>query len=302
VEPPVRVRGAEGSVVELPRGSVRRLELGDARFEDVEVLLYDCAALSAHLGVTVDGVLGFPLFRETLLTLDYPGNRVVLQPARSSAPMPGTVISVDDARKTPLVSVRLGERTLMALIDSGSDATFSLNPVGVNPRYAYGPVPGATVGTIAGDRRQTLGRLAEDLILGEQRFAAPIVDLTDELSTIGGGMLRHFTVTFDQLNDRVVLQRDGRSPIVSPPQRSAGVSFSKTPAYWRVAGVVPKSPAEAAGIEPGDLVIRINREAVGKWDLRRYEQLLAEAEEVVFTFLQGNRERETRVRVFDLVP
>jgi hypothetical protein len=301
-EPPVRVRGAEGSVVELPRGSLRRLELGAARFEDVEVLLYDCAAISAHLGVAVDGVLGFPLFRETLLTLDYPGSRVVLQPVRNATPLPGAVISVDDARKTPLVRVRLGERTLMALIDSGSDATFSLNPIGANPRYAYGPVPGATVGTIAGDRRQTVGRLAEDLVLGEQHFTEPIVDLTDELSTIGGGMLRHFTLTFDQANDRVVLYRDGRGPIVSPPQRSAGVSFSKTPAYWRVAGVVPKSPAEATGIEPGDLVIKINREAVGKWDLRRYEQLVETAGEVVFTFLQGNREREKRVRVFDLVP
>ena len=80
---PVRVAGANGNVTELPRGSLRRLELGDAHFEDIDVLLYDCAPLSAHLGVRIDGVLGFPLFRETLLTLDYPGSRVVLQPVRN---------------------------------------------------------------------------------------------------------------------------------------------------------------------------------------------------------------------------
>ncbi|MFM9031008.1 MAG: hypothetical protein ACKOTF_10070, partial [Opitutaceae bacterium] len=33
---PLRVKGAEGSVVELPRASLGRLELGAARFEDVE--------------------------------------------------------------------------------------------------------------------------------------------------------------------------------------------------------------------------------------------------------------------------
>ena len=40
---------------------------------DVDVLIYDCEPLSAHLGVRIDGVLGFPLFRETLLTLGLSG-------------------------------------------------------------------------------------------------------------------------------------------------------------------------------------------------------------------------------------
>src|SRR5688572_29287217 len=136
----VRVTGPDGTITELPRSSLRRIELGDALFEDVDVLIYDCAPLSAHLGVRIDGVLGFPLFRETLLTLDYPGSRVVLQPARNSPLVPGTIIAFDDARKTPLITVRLGDRSLVALIDSGSDALFSLNPVGVAPQFSYGPV------------------------------------------------------------------------------------------------------------------------------------------------------------------
>lgn len=300
--PPLRVRGAEGSVVELPRGSLRRIELGDARFEDVDVLLFDCAQLSAHLGVNIDGVLGFPLFRETLLTLDYPGSRVLLRPAASLAPVPGSVVAFDDARKVPLISVRLGGRSLIALIDSGSDAAFSLNPVGVNPRYVAGPAEGGVVGTIAGERQQKVARLGEPLAVGEQVFEQPIVDLTDELSTIGGGFLRHFSVTFDQQRDRVTFYRDVSGPIGTPSQRSAGLSFSKTPAYWRVAGVVPGSPAQAAQVARGDLVIRINGEPVSRWNLRRYEQLVGSAEEIVFTFLYGTREQDTRVKVFDLVP
>jgi hypothetical protein len=298
----VRVTGPDGTITELPRGSLRRLELGDARFDDVDVLIYDCAPLSAHLGVRIDGVLGFPLFRETLLTLDYPGSRVVLQNARNSPLVPGTIVAFDDARKTPLITVRLGDRSLVALIDSGSDAIFSLNPVGVAPRFAYGPSLGATVGTIGGDRTQRIGRLGETLAIGDHAFYQPIVDLTDELSAIGGGMLKHFTVSFDQLHDRVTFYRESREPIVTPPRRSAGVSFSKTPAYWRVAGVVPKSPAETAGVQQGDLVIRINGESVARWDLRRYEQLVASAASIVFTFLNGDAESEKQVSVFELVP
>ncbi len=298
----VRVRGADGKVMELPRGSMRRLDLGGVRFADLDVLIYDCAPLSAHLGLRIDGVLGFPLFRETLLTLDYPGSRILLQPARNAPLVPGTVIPFDDARKTPLVSVRIGDRSLVALIDSGSDAIFTLNPIGVAPVFSHGPIVGATVGTMSGDRTQMIGRLGETLAIGDRVFHRPIVEITDELSAIGGGMLKHFSVSFDQQRDRGMFHRDSREPIVMPPQRSAGLSFSKTPAYWRVAGVVPTSSAERAGIQRGDLVTRINGEPVAKWDLRRFEQLVATMEEIAFTFLQGTTETERRVRVFELVP
>lgn len=300
--PTVRVRGADGKVMELPRGTMRRLDLGDARFADIDVLIYDCAPLSAHLGVRIDGVLGFPLFRETVLTLDYPGSRIVLQPARNAPLVPGTVIPFDDARKTPLISVRIGDRSLVALIDSGSDAIFTLNPIGVAPVFAQGPLVGATVGTMSGDRTQLIGRLGETLAIGDRVFHRPIVEITDELSAIGGGMLKHFAVSFDQQRDRVMFHRDAREPIVMPPQRSAGLSFNKTPAYWRVAGVVPTSPADAVGVQRGDLVTRIDGEPVEKWDLRRYEQRVATASEIAFTFLQGSVETERRVRVFELVP
>lgn len=296
------VRGANGRIIELPRGSLRRLELGEAKFEDIDVLLYDCAPLSAHLGVKIDGVLGFPLFREVLLTLDYPGSRVILQPVRDAPLVPGSVVPFDDARKTPLISVRLGERTIAALIDSGSDALFSLNPVGLAPTFAFGPTVGATVGTISGDRTQMIGRLAGAMTIGGYEFKQPIVEVTDTLSAIGGGMLRHFSVTFDQQRDRVTFYRESRDPIPTPPRRSAGVSFSKTPAYWRVDGVVPGSSAATAGLQTGDLVVRINGDSVAKWDLLRYEQLVAATGEITLTLLNGNTESERTVKVFELVP
>ena len=300
--PRVRVAGADGRATELPATSLRRLELGDAIFEDVPVLIYDFAALSAHLGVRIDGMLGFPLFRETLLTLDYPGSRVLLQPAKTHALTPGVPISFDGARKTPLIPLRMGERTLIALIDSGSDAAFSLNPLGLEPEFAVPPKPGATVATLAGDRRQEIARLAGSLAIGDHVFQQPVIDLSDELSAIGGGALKHFTVTFDQERSRVTFHRETRTPITMGPRRSAGLSFSKTPAYWRVAGVIPGSPADAEGVQQGDLITRINGEPVAKWDLRRYQQLVADADAIAFTFLNGTAETEKRLRVFELVP
>jgi hypothetical protein len=300
--PHVRVKSADGNIAELAPAMLKRLELGDARFEDVPVLIYDCSALSAHLGIKIDGVLGFPLFRETLLTLDYPRSRVLFQPPTTNALVPGTALPLDDTNKTPLIHLGLGDRSFVALIDSGSDAPLSINPVGLEPRFANGPRPGATVGTLTGDRPQQVGRLAESVSIGDFVLQHPVVDLTDELSAVGGGILRNFTVTFDQQHDRVTFQRDTLESILCPSERSAGVSFTKTPAYWRVAGVVPDSPAAASGVQTGDLVTRINGDPVTKWDLTRYEQLVATADSIVFSFLVGSAEKEKRLAVFELVP
>ncbi|MEX2044531.1 MAG: aspartyl protease family protein [Opitutus sp.] len=300
--PRMRVAGAAGSVIELPSASLRRLTLGDVVFENIPVLVYDCGPLSAHLGVRIDGVLGFPLFREAVLTLDYPGSRVLLQPSVNDPLVPGAPVGFDDPRRIPLISVHLGDSMFAALIDSGSDAAFSLNPVGLEPRFVHGPRMGTIIGTIAGDRIQKIGRLAETLVIGNQRFEQPIVDLTDELSSIGGGALRHFAVSFDQERNRVSFHRDSREPIPAMPRRSIGVSFNKTPAYWRVVGVVPESSAEAQGVDGGDLLTRINGEPVSRWDLRRYEMLVASAPDIRLTFLNGTTETEKRVQVFELVP
>lgn len=300
--PRVRVTSAEGDVMELPAASLHRIELGTAKFDDVPVLVYDLSQLSAHLGIRIDGLLGFPLFRKVRLTLDYPHNRVILErPASITAPA-GASVPFDDTTKTPLIQVGVGNRRMLILLDSGSDATMSLNPVGLDANFAFGPRPGATVGTIGADHAQQIGRLNEELMLSGYPIPKPVVDLTDELSAIGGGVLKYFTVTFDAVNDRVTFVRDTHRPIELPSRRSAGLSFAKTPAYWRVAGVIPQSPAEIAGIQFGDLVTKINGESVAKWNLLRFEQLVAAEKEITFTLLFGTSEVEKRVTVFDLVP
>jgi len=301
--PQVRVRSSDGSSTVLPAAMLTRIELGSAKFTTVPVLVYDCTTLSEQFGVKIDGVLGFPFFRNTLLTLDYPKGRVVLR-RQTLAPLnlPGSMIPFNNADKTPLISVRLGDRTFSVLIDSGSDETFSLNPFGLAPKFAFGPTEGPTVGTLTGDRPEQIGRLSETLYIGDYAVPRPVVEITEELSALGGGVLKYFTVTFDQEHDRVTFFRDATDPIAVPGRRSTGLSFGKTPAYWRVVGVVPGSPADAADVETGDLVTRINGEAVARWTTRRYEQLLANAESITVTFLNGTRETDKRLRVVDLVP
>lgn len=301
----VGVRAASGQVAYLQAGNVREIQLGaggGARFLNVPVLLYNCGELSAHLGVKIDGVLGFPLFRDTVFTLDYPRGRMTLSPPGRAPPAPGEVIPFNNDQRTPIIPVQLGGETFAVLVDSGSDAPLMLNPVGLHPRFAAEPRPGATVGTLTGDRCQKIGRLDGTLSLGGHQFEQPLADLTDQLSAIGGKILCHFRVTFMPTRNQMVFHRDSDAPVTMSPLRSPGLSFSKTPAYWRVLGVVPGSPAEAKGVRQGDLVSRINGEPVSSWSLQRFDAQVRHADEIIFTFVRGSAEAPVLIPTFDLVP
>ncbi len=304
----VQVRSANGGEVSLEQVTLRRLQLGAARFERVPALVYDFGDLSAHLGVRIDGLIGFPLFHDTRLTLEYLQSRLVLTPhsiAASSLAGPAasdSPLSFNNEQGAPLVPVQMGNESFVVLIDSGSDGALNLNPAGLHPRFLFGPRSGTVVSSLAGDRLQLAGRLGQNVLIGSHTITHPIVDLTDQLSSIGGEILRHFNLTFDQRNNTVVFSRPVDGAVLMEPRRSTGLSLVRSPIYWRVMAVIEDSPSTNLGVRPGDLIIRINGEPVARWGLDRYAKLLASAAKVTYTFLTGSREFDLEIQVFELVP
>ena len=304
----MRVRGANGSEVELPAITLKEIVLGDVHFARVPAREYDFAELSIHVGLPIDGVLGFTLFRDTLCTLDYPNARLELAPVpflTTTDPKPtlrSATINYDNGQSTPLVTVQMGNESFVVLIDSGSDGSLSLNPAGLHPRFSHGPRSGNLAATLGGDRPQLVGRLAQNITLGSHVIQEPVVDLTDQLSSLGGDLLRHFKLTFDQRRKLVTLIRDTDGPVQMPPRRSTGISFLRLSAYWKVLSLIPDTPVNALPLQAGDLCIRINGEPVSAWNYDRYTALLRDAGKVTYTFLNAAKEKDHEVTVFDLVP
>ncbi|MDP2138618.1 MAG: aspartyl protease family protein [Candidatus Didemnitutus sp.] len=304
----VQVRSANGGEVSLEQVTLRRLQLAAARFERVPALVFDFGDLSAHLGVRIDGLIGFPLFHDTRLTLEYLQARLVLTPHSIATSFPAdptasdSPLSFNNEQGTPLIPVQMGNESFVALVDSGSDGALNLNPAGLHPRFLFGPRSGTVVSSLAGDRRQLAGRLGQDVLIGSHTITQPIVDLTDQLSSIGGEILRHFNLTFDQRNNTVVFSRPVDGAVVMEPRRSTGLSLVRAPIYWRVMAVIEDSPSTHLGVRAGDLIVRINGEPVDRWGLDRYATLLASAAKVTYTFLAGTREFDLEIPVFELVP
>ncbi|MFZ5494409.1 MAG: retropepsin-like aspartic protease [Verrucomicrobiota bacterium] len=303
----IAVRGANGRHVELPAIVLRQLQLGEAHFERVPAVVYDFSELAAHLGVPIDGIIGFTLFRDTLLTLDYPAARLEIAPHPVTVPpaaaQPRTcVIAYNREQSTPLVPVQMGNESFYALIDSGSDLGLSLNPAGLNPRFVHGPRVGLIIGSLDGNKRQLVGRLEQDITVGTHLVHQPVVDLTEQLSSLGGELLRHFRLTFDQRRHLVTLVRATDGPVEMPGRRSTGLSFRRFPNYWRLLAVVPATPNSGLPVQPGDLCVRINGELVERWTLERYNDLVNTAQKITYTFLNGAQETDHEARVFELVP
>lgn len=299
---PVLVRSGEGDTISLRGTTLGLIQLGDVRLKNTPALIYDCDELSAHFGRKIDGVLGFPLFRHMLLTLDYPRSRLILRSPDEAGALPGHTVRFNNDRRVPLIPVSLDGHPFIALVDTGSDGSLHLNPAGLHPRFADGPRPGGIVSTVTGDHPLEVGRLAQDLTVGGTTFTRPVVELTDELSSLGSGLLRNFRITFDQTRNQVTFYRQNDDPVATPPLRSTGLSFRKQSAYWRVLGVVPGSPADENGLQTGDLVTRINGEPVAAWSLKRYDELVRTARRIEFTFLTGRTEMPVPVDTFNLVP
>ena len=304
----VSVRSANGGEIALEPITLRKLTLGEASFERVPALIYDFTDLSDHLGLQIDGIIGFPVFRNALLTMDYPKEHLVIAPYPFIPPPPPkpsprvSTIAFNNEQGTPLIPVQMGNESFIVLIDSGSDGSLSINPVGLHPRFANGPRIGTVISSLEGDRRQLTGRLSQDVLIGTHTIDQPIVDLTEQLSSIGGELLRHFTLTFDQRHNQVTFVREAAGAVTIEPRRSTGLSFARAAVYWRVLTVIPDTPAAQLPVQAGDLCIRINGEPVGKWNYDRYAALVKSRAKITFTFLAGTKETDVEVPVFELVP
>ena len=75
----VAARNGLGDTTEVEPVALESIDLGGVRFEDVPAAVSDSfAKLSAIEGRRIDGALGFPLFADLFLGLDFPNQRVLL--------------------------------------------------------------------------------------------------------------------------------------------------------------------------------------------------------------------------------
>ena len=187
------------------------------------------------------GMLGFPLFRDFLLTLDYVHGRMILAEGELMPDGEKSVVPFRMPDGVPIARLRIGSRDVEAQIDSGG-AGLSL-PERLIPQLRLSAEPSAFAKAESLSTRFEIkvARLASDVRLGDITLDRPWVEINPAfpLANFGSCALQHFTVTFDQENKLVRLE--------GPHRR---VTLGVTPAPLRLTNQ-PGLPTEAALVPVG---------------------------------------------------
>lgn len=208
------VQGTDGSGRgPQPMATVRieSLEIGGLRFSDIEAATRNYN-LSPRMP-KIDGILTLNLFADYLFTLDFRGK--VVRAAQGELAKGDGVSTYRSEGGIPVVPFTIGSVALDARIDTGNSIGAFVLPTSLAEKLTFIGEQ-TTVGkarSISGETEIKSGRIKETIRFAGQEFPEPTIThpALGELANIGSRALSDFTVTFDQPNSRLRLQRDDAS-------------------------------------------------------------------------------------------
>jgi hypothetical protein len=201
---------------DFPAYRLDSIAIGAARFIGVPV----SATRFAQGGI--DGVLGLPLYRDLLLTIDYPKRRATFQRGALPAADNASILALTHIGPFWGVPITIAGTPFAAVLDTRSTGGFGLTPESSRhvPFDGDLQVIGRARGAAIEETEVKAGRIAGDIAIGRYVFPRPMATVrplppgfpTEPL--IGGRVLSQFVVTLDQRNARLRLDRAGAEPIV----------------------------------------------------------------------------------------
>ena len=186
------------------------LSIANIQFHDVTALSrnYNTASYLPH----IDGILGFDLFANYLLTLDYPNKRVRIKRGELPKPDGAQILNFEMIEGNPYIEIGIGNLKAKALVDSGNIRGIDL-PSSLVRKLSLTSFPRliGKGGSVSGEFELKEVRLQDTLSIGRYLFPEPDVTFTDvyEEVNIGSSLLREFEITFDQKNHRIRFIRKG---------------------------------------------------------------------------------------------
>lgn len=291
-----RVLGREvgfGRVL-LENARIGRFEIGTLRAHILRLRM-----VSLALGRNIDGIIGYPAFRDVLLTLDYPAEEIRISHGRLPRSDGHEIFPYRGFRR-PHLNAGVGGRSMRVLLDSGATGGFALLPT---KRLAWSVEP-RPVKTSVGVGHVNLregGRLADAIHFGPLRFEAPIATLVGDESLVGWDVLRHFVLTFDQKRKRIRMQAGDTDPVRSAPWVGMGLGIHPRSEGLEILEVFAGTSAKAAGLRKGDLIVAINGAAVQELGCRD-PQGDPPGQRTVLSYLRSGIQAEAEIETEILIP
>jgi hypothetical protein len=184
----------------VPVLMIYSLNVAGVEFDDLQAVQF-----AGPIPPTVDGILGFKLFRAYLFTLDYPGQRFILAQGSLPAADGNEIIPFRMPFDIPVIELGIGSRKIDAHIDSGGRGLDLPEKFARDLKFASPPVVLGKGHSVANDFVIKGAKLTTDIRLGRYTFSHPFVEINPlfPIANFGAFPLRNFAVTFDQKNKLV---------------------------------------------------------------------------------------------------
>lgn len=185
------------------------IKLGDIEFSNLEASTRD---YNRRPGMKIDGILCFELFKKHLLTLDYAAKIVRLEEGSLPQANGKDILNFENPRGIPVVKLGVGNQTIDAHIDSGN-----ANGGFVFPTERIEKLQLASESRVVGKAQTVTNifeikevKLKDTIRFGSFEYPEPTVVYpgpSPRDANIGAKILRDFSLTFDQKNKRVKLDK-----------------------------------------------------------------------------------------------
>ena len=302
-----------------------KIEVGGVSLGQFECYAMALDDVARDIGGAVDGVIGYELLHRYIVRIDYDSQRLTLYaPKDFRYTGVGSVLPMKLPKQVPTVKLRFGMPGLGALegtflVDTGGGSMAFATPFirkhglldaarALTPRL----IPGTEEG-IGGSVDGEVGRLEWVEIAGH-RLKLPLAAYmhadggvfawTSIAGTVGGELLRRFSVTLDYPHGRIILE-PGRQLEDAFESDASGMdltSYGPTYRQFIVKRVVDDTPAAEVGIRGADQILEFDgqrAEALTLWDLRRALEK-AEVDHVI-KLQRGQTEITVKLRTRKLI-
>lgn len=188
---------------------IESLKVAGMEFKDVKAVSHRLYGEEENC----QGVLGFTLFRDYLLMLDFPGRRMSLELGSLESDNGVVVLPFRMPDGFPIATIRIGGQHFEAQIDSGGTGLSLPEHVAKKAKFQSTPIAFGSGESLATRFQIKAARLRPDVHVGRYTFRQAFVEINPAfpLINVGSTPLKNFAVTFDQKKLLMRLYSDQKS-------------------------------------------------------------------------------------------
>lgn len=249
------------------RGSA--LELGEFTLRDPVFYAVDLGRLPQVDGIAFDGVLGFEVFERSVVTLNYATQQLTLGDPAGAGPA-GTRLPFRLDERLPLIEAQVDGHRGDFTLEVGARGPLTLYGAFVRQHAMLDAYPHGheqvVDWSIGGPRHGFSTRIAKlelagvvvpQLVAHLQAATRDAAGARQVAGSIGGGVLKRFTVTLDFVRRELILEPNAALAALEPFDRS-GMWINLDGEDLIIDALQPNGPGARSQLQPHDRLINID--------------------------------------------